>query len=110
MYSRYPSYEPETPSPVPSRGPPREPDVYERAEPESRQRGGHRQGGFGGLLGNLGNLGNLGGFGGLLRNFKLDWDSGDILMILIILFLSTESDDTEIMILLALMLFMGLDN
>jgi len=50
-----------------------------------------------------------GGIGGLLKNLSLNWDSGDILLALILLFLSMESDDEEIILLLGLMLFFGLD-
>jgi hypothetical protein len=98
LYSRYPIYEAEEPDsrshsrtrsrvPEPERHPAR--DEHPRNPPNQ------------GILGSLGE-----GIGGFLKNLKLDWDSGDILLILIILFLSTESDDTEILILLALLLIM----
>lgn len=73
--------------------------------------GSKGSGGLGSLLGRGGKgLGGLleGGIGGLLKNFSLNWDSGDILLALILLFMSMESDDEEIIILLGLMLFMGL--
>lgn len=103
MYSRYPLYEPDEPisrshddthkhTHVPQREPEHSPLR------EERKPGRERPGIFG----------NLGGLGGLVRNLKLDWDSGDILLVLIILFLSTESDDTEIIILLGLLLVMGI--
>ena len=114
MYSRYPFFENEETAP---RGgmPPRAHVSREPAEespPKTKApRGGLLEGFLGarpgqGLGGALSGVTN--GIGGLLRNLKLDWDSGDILLILIILFLSTESDDTEIIIMLALILFMGL--
>ncbi len=46
-------------------------------------------------------------FSGLLKNFRIDWDSGDILLILILLFLSMEGDDDELLIIMALALIMG---
>jgi hypothetical protein len=72
----------------------------------------------GSLLGNLAGGDPLGGIAGLLRsggggiskilkNFSIEWDSGDILLALILLFLSLESDDDEILILLGLMLVIG---
>ncbi|MCL2003494.1 MAG: hypothetical protein FWG72_05765 [Oscillospiraceae bacterium] len=77
-----------------------------------------RRGGSGGGL-NLGSLGSLGGIadilrsggGGitkLLKSFSIDWDAGDILMALILLFMSLEGDDDELLILLGLILVMGL--
>ena len=48
------------------------------------------------------------GFGGLLSGLKLDLDSGDILLLLILLFLSQEGDDMETVVLLGLVLLLGL--
>ena len=81
-----------------------------------KKHGHHSQ--SGGMLGNLMNGDALGGIAGLLRsggggiskllkNFSIEWDSGDILLALILLFMSLESDDDEILILLGLMLVMG---
>ncbi|MDR0325265.1 MAG: hypothetical protein LBI19_04115 [Oscillospiraceae bacterium] len=78
-----------------------------------------RRGGHGGGLGGLGNIGSLGGIADLLRssgggvtkllkNFSINWDAGDILMVLILIFMSLESDDDEILVLLGLVLVMGL--
>lgn len=50
-----------------------------------------------------------GGFSSLLRSFKLDnLDSGDILLLLIVLFLLVEGDNLELVIALGLVLIMGL--
>ncbi len=47
----------------------------------------------------------------LLKSFKFgDWDSGDILLLLIVLFLLAEGDDLELLIALGLALMMGLGN
>jgi hypothetical protein len=102
LYSRYPLNETDEPfsrghthAHIPARGP-----AAEHSRPAREERGYGRPDRDGGILSSLGE-----GIGGFLRNLKLDWDSGDILLILIILFLSVESDDTEILILLALLLF-----
>lgn len=82
---------------------------------KNKHHGGHQSGN---ILGNLVNGDALGSIAGLLRsgsggiskilkNFSIEWDSGDILLALILLFLSLESDDDEILILLGLMLVMG---
>lgn len=54
--------------------------------------------------------GILGGLGGLLKNVHLDkLDSGDILLVLILLFLFLEGDDNlELVITLGLLLLFGL--
>ncbi|MCL2082332.1 MAG: hypothetical protein FWH04_03725 [Oscillospiraceae bacterium] len=73
-------------------------------------------GGLGSLLGKNGILGKGGlqgilgknGITGLLKNLSINWDSGDILLGLILLFLSMEGDDDEILLLLGLMLLLGL--
>ena len=47
--------------------------------------------------------------GGILKNFSLDnLDTGDILLVLIILFLYLEGDNLELVITLGLMLLLGL--
>ena len=49
------------------------------------------------------------GLAGLLHTLKLDsLDTGDILLLLIILFLFLEGDDMELMITLGLLLLLGL--
>lgn len=60
------------------------------------------------LLGEItGGLGDL--LGGVLKNFSLEnFDTGDILLVLIILFLFLEGDNLEIVITLGLMLLLGL--
>lgn len=46
---------------------------------------------------------------GLLKNFKLDeLDTGDILLLLIVLFLFIDGDDTEMLITLGLLILFGL--
>lgn len=50
-----------------------------------------------------------GGLAGLLKTLRLDQlDSGDILLLLIVLYLLVEGDDMELAIALGLVLFMGL--
>ncbi|MDR3207117.1 MAG: hypothetical protein LBT60_02180 [Oscillospiraceae bacterium] len=71
-----------------------------RGEEHREHRREERPGLFGGLLGP--------GIGRFLQNFRVDWDAGDILLILIMLFLLQEGDDEEILITLGLTLFMGL--
>ena len=52
-----------------------------------------------------------GGISGLLKALKLDdLDSGDILLLLIVLFLLVEGDDLELVIALGLVLIMGLND
>ena len=54
-----------------------------------------------------GGLGDL--LGGLFKNISLDkLDAGDILLVLIILFLYLEGDNLELVITLGLMLLFGL--
>ena len=51
-----------------------------------------------------------GALSGLLKGLKLDsLDTGDILLLLILLFLFLEGDDMELIIALGLLLLMGLD-
>jgi hypothetical protein len=53
--------------------------------------------------------GTSGGLGALLKQFKLDsLDTGDILLMLILLFLFLEGDNLELVITLGLLLLMGL--
>lgn len=50
------------------------------------------------------------GLSGLLKSLKLDdIDTGDILLLLILLFLFLEGDDIELIITLGLILLLGLD-
>lgn len=67
-----------------------------------------RPAGSGALLGEVtGGLGRL--VGGMLQNFSLSsFDTGDILLVLIILFLFLEGDNLEVVITLGLMLLLGL--
>ena len=59
----------------------------------------------------LAGLKKKGGVSALLKNLKLgDFDSGDILLLLIILFLLAEGDDLELVIALGLVLIMGLND
>ena len=54
--------------------------------------------------------GEGGGISALLKTLKLDsLDSGDILLLLIVLFLLVEGDDIELVIALGLVLIMGLN-
>ncbi len=54
--------------------------------------------------------GKAGGLTALLKHFKLEeLDSGDILLMLIMLFLFLDGDDLELVITLGLILLMGLD-
>lgn len=57
---------------------------------------------LGSLTGLLGNLGK--------QHLLSDFDTGDILLILIILFLFIEGDNLELVITLGLMLLFGLDD
>ncbi len=51
-----------------------------------------------------------GGLTSLLKSLKLEkLDTGDVLLLLIILFLFLEGDDMELIITLGLMLLLGLD-
>ena len=62
-----------------------------------------------GLFERLGGSKNAGGITGILKSLKLDsLDRGDILLLLIILYLFWESDDTELLITLGLLFLMGL--
>lgn len=126
MYNRYiPEGEPYAPVGMEDE-PPREeerpqehqrPDGPEYTRTDPRPHGS--RGGPGDFLGldalGLGQLRGLftgdksGGVGRLLNSLKLDdLDSGDILLLLIILFLLVEGDNLELVITLGLMLIMGL--
>lgn len=74
--------------------------------PQSGPRPPHRKSSD--LLGEIsGGLGDL--LGGVLKNFSLEnFDTGDILLVLIILFLFLEGDNLELVITLGLMLLLGL--
>ncbi|MCL2030280.1 MAG: hypothetical protein FWG93_01915 [Oscillospiraceae bacterium] len=102
MYSRYPLYEERPEGRTQIRTPP--PSRSARPAREEREERGRGHEPEPERVPQKGIFGSFEGIGGLLRGLKLDWDSGDILLILIILFLSAESDDTEIVILLALLL------
>ena len=53
---------------------------------------------------------SAGALSSLLKSLKLDHlDSGDVLLLLILLFLFMEGDDVELMITLGLLLLLGLD-
>ena len=101
MYNRYipqdVSYTPvegaSRPSPGPNRQPFRLPDFLGGKE------------GLSGLLGNR----EGGGLSGLLKSLHLEnIDSGDVLLLLIMLYLLVEGDDLELVIALGLVLLMGL--
>lgn len=119
MYNRYiprdtdyvPAGRPDGPAPAPRR---------KGSEREAGGRGGIHgapaASGLSALLGGKERLSALlspdkgaGGLSALLRSLKLgDWDSGDLLLLLIILFLLAEGDDLELVIALGLALMMGL--
>jgi len=96
--------------------------VEEKTPPSQRSRGpeqgnGPRRSSFrlpdflSGKEGLSGLLGGRegGGLSGLLKTLHLDQlDSGDILLLLIVLYLLVEGDDMELAIALGLVLFMGL--
>ncbi len=59
-------------------------------------------------LGLLGGGAKNGGIAGILKGFGLEeLDSGDVLLLLILLLIFLEGDNTELVITLALMLLMG---
>ncbi len=121
MYNRYLDQMPHTDIPAPQareqgqrsasgRGPQR-PQQAQQTGPQAPPSGGHtssphRESGhlLEGLAGGVGDL-----LGGILKNFSLErFDTGDILLVLIILFLLVEGDDLELVITLGLMLLLGL--
>lgn len=68
----------------------------------------HKRGLLDGLLGGL--SGSLPKPDGLLKALHLDrFDKGDILLILVLVYLFLESDNEDWLIVLALILLMGLD-
>ena len=88
-------------------------DASDSGEP-ARPKGG-RSGGFSfarllpGAEGLPGLLAGDGGLSGLWRTLKLeDIDKGDVLLLLIVLFLLAEGDDLDLVIALGLVLLMGL--
>ena len=125
MYNRYvPQEHKYTPVTQPTqrreeeKNPPDE-KKYIRAQGSAQARNGNSRNFFShsGLLDSLkpGKMAELldrdksGGMGGLLSALNLEeLDNGDILLILIILFLLVEGDDLELIITLGLMLLLGL--
>lgn len=73
---------------------------YESASPQPQRSGSGGQNNF---------LGGLPKLDGILKALHLDrFDKGDILLILVLLFLYTESNDEDWLIVLALVVLMGL--
>ena len=98
LYSRYDGYRPFVPMDNRlDRHEEREPHVEEQKNTRPRR---------GGILKRDGK--SAGGLGGFLRRLSVDWEAGDILLVLIVLFMSMESDDEEILLILGLMLLLGL--
>ena len=92
-YTRIPMEDAPAPEPPPARPPdPPEPPPPARKEPGSGQQAAK-------------------GLSGLLKGLKLDsLDAGDVLLLLILLFLALEGDDNlELLITLGLILLLGLD-
>lgn len=86
---------------------PEEPHRPERPREEQRSQSGSVFSLPGFLTGK--GQGDLGGRNGLLRSLKLEkLDSGDVLLLLIVLFLLIEGDNLELVIALGLVLLMGL--
>lgn len=89
----------------------------QQGRPKSGQQGGYSMGGFklppflngkDGLSGLFGGR-EGGGLSALLKSLHLDnIDTGDILLLLIVLYLLVEGDDLELVIALGLVLIMGL--
>lgn len=84
---------------------------YTQAQ-EKRQEGGVKSGGTvwnTPLFGEMFQRDKSGGMKGLLEALKLDdLDSGDVLLVLILLFLMAEGDNLELVITLGLLLLLGL--
>ena len=99
LYSRHDGYRPFVP--MDNRL-----DRHEEREPRNDEQKNIRPR-RGGLLGKRDGK-SAGGLGGFLRKLSVDWDAGDILLVLIVLFMSMESDDEEILLILGLMLLLGL--
>ena len=104
MYNRYLEQKPG--SEVPHAAPVRQ--TAPSAAPPPRQEAPKPPRKSSDLLGEVtGGLGEL--LGGVLKNVSLEkFDTGDILLVLIILFLFLEGDNLEIVITLGLMLLLGL--
>jgi len=114
MYNRYipedTSYTPvKEEIPVPEReDPPQAPPGTEQKNRESPFRLSALLGGKEGLAGLFSGR-EKGGLSGLARSLKLgSIDTGDVLLLLIILYLLVEGDDLELVIALGLVLLMGL--
>ncbi len=76
--------------------------------PPSSSSGEPKKGPLSDLLSRLGGKKNAGGLFGIFSGLKLDeLDKGDILLILILLYLFWESEDEELLIILGLLLFTG---
>lgn len=83
---------PRSPQPPPPDPPPAKPEPHPRPDPSDPQPE------------------KKAGLSAILKGLKLDdLDTGDILLLLIILFLFLEGDDMELIITLGLMLLLGLD-
>lgn len=85
---------------------------FQPVEPEPERppssSGQQRKGPLSDLLARLGGKKNAGGLSGIFSGLKLDeLDKGDILLILILLYLFWESEDDELLIILGLLLFTG---
>ena len=64
---------------------------------------------FSKFFGDSGDSKNAGGLSGILQKLKLeDWDTGDLLLIGILLLLLLEGENTELVIALGLILFLSL--
>ena len=78
------------------------------ASPPPSSSGEPKKGPLSELLSKLGGKKNAGGLSGIFSGLKLDeLDKGDILLILILLYLFWESEDDELLIILGLLLFTG---
>ncbi len=93
-----------------ARIPEEEPDRAPRGEGK-RRNGGGGNGGFdlGKLFSAFGQKENAGGLTGILKKLNLDGiDTGDILLLLIILLVFLDGDDLDLVIALGVMLLLGL--
>ena len=103
MYNRYVPREGFQPVEDPVSGP-----RAEQQQQQSRPSGG-ADSPIQKLFERLGGSKNAGGLTGIFKSLKLDsLDRGDVLLLLIILYLFWESDDTELLITLGLLFLMGL--
>ncbi len=100
MYNRYIPQQPFEPV--------EEPSQHHRSSPLGDLLG--RLASFGGSCGeNTDSPGRNKGLGDKLRSLLPDsWDTGDVLLILILVYLFLESDDEEWLIILGLIILMGL--